>query len=238
MGGIDRRRAAGWAGLAWVLFLVAAPGAAARETREIAGGRFQLTVGFLNEPAFEGEPNGLYLRIGERVSAEEVDPPVVPRAAASPRVAPRGDATPVAPTPTPRPGSALTAEVAFGGDVMPLKLEPAAQPGTYQAVFVPTQPGDYVFRVRGTLAGWEIAEDFRTGGEDIPSVVGVSGLQFPQEVPVGQGLLDALEEREAAAERARTLAVVGVLLGVVGLLAGGIAVVLSRRPPPDERRDA
>jgi hypothetical protein len=234
MVGIDRRRAAavaGCVGLVWLATLLVPAEAAGRETRTVVGGRFELTVGFLNEPAYEGEPNGLYVRVYEvpmpaAESADGVAAQATPSAAT-----PVGEATPPG-SPTPVPGSELTAEIAYGPDVRPLKLEPGSQPGVYQAAFVPTQPGNYIFRIKGTLDGEEIAEEFRTSPLGIPPVVGVAGLQFPQEIPVGQGLLDALDEREAEAERARTLGAVGIALGVVGLLAGGIAVVLSRRPPP------
>ena len=233
MVGIDRRRAgavAGCFGLVWLVALLAPAGAAARETRAVAHGRFELTVGFLDEPAYEGEPNGLYLRVYE-VPTPLAEPANGVAAQATPAATPEASPAPAA-SPTPVPGSELTAEVAYGPDVQPLKLEPAPQDGVYRAVFVPTQPGDYVFRIKGKLGGEDIAEEFRTSPQGIPPVVGVAGLQFPQEIPVGQGLLAALDEREAEAKRARTLGMVGIALGVVGLLAGGIAVVLSRRPPP------
>ena len=217
--------AGGIAGLLWLLALMLAPSGWARETRPVADGRYELTVGFLSEPAFEGEPNGLYLRV---TSVPPIGEVVVPAATTA--------ATGV--TPTPVPESELTAEVAVGPDVLALALEPAPQPGVFRAVFVPTRPGDYVFRIAGQLGDRQIAEEFRTGEGGIPPVVGVAGVQFPDEVPVNQGLLDALAERETEAERARTLGAVGIALGVVGLLAGGIAVVLSRRPPPPVIRDA
>ena len=179
-------------------------------------GRYELTVGFLSEPAFEGEPNGLYLRVGAASAVEVIVPSMTP-----------GAETPAAET-------ELTAEVVFGPATRSLTLEPAGPPGVFHSLLVPTQPGDYVFRIAGTLGGEAIAEEFRTGDGGIPPVVEVAGLQFPAEIPVNQGLLDALAEREAEAERARMLGAVGIALGVVGLLAGGTAVVLSRRPPPGE----
>ena len=203
-------------GLVWLLALALPAAGAARETRPVLDGRYELTVGFLVEPAFEGEPNGLYLRISEASDVEVVVPSLTP--------------TPEAGTPAPE--TELTAEIVFGPATRSLPLEPAGPPGVYHALLVPTQPGDYVFRIGGTLDGEEIAEEFRTRDGRIPPVVAVADVQFPAEIPVNQGLLDALAEREAEAERARVLGVVGIALGVVGLLAGGIAVVLSRRPPP------
>lgn len=41
-----------------------APGtASAHERRDLAGGKYQAVVGFLVEPAYEGEPNGLDLTV-------------------------------------------------------------------------------------------------------------------------------------------------------------------------------
>jgi hypothetical protein len=223
-----------WAGLGvlGVACLLGVPGlgrpeaALARETRVVADDRYELTVGFVVEPAYEGEPNGLSIRIVERYPATPASQGAT--GSADQQTTPGEDA----PTPTPVPGSELRAVVAYGDLSLPLTLEPAGQPGVFRAAFVPTQPGDYVFRITGRLADARIDEEFRTGADGIPAVIGIAGLQFPAEVPVGQGLVDALTERQDEAERARTLGVVGIALGVVGLLAGGLAIVLSRRPPP------
>jgi hypothetical protein len=217
------------AGLLGLGALLAPDEVAADEARRVAGGRIELTVGFVVEPAFEGEPNGLSVQIVETEpgTAQAGSPPAAPASAQA------TDAATAAATPTPLPGAELTAVISYGDRSLPLPLQATDQPGHFRAPFVPTQPGDYVIRIFGPLAGVEIDEEFRTDPEGIPPVIGVAALQIPAGIPVGQGLLDALAERETEAERARTLGVVGVALGVIGLLAGGLAIVLSRRPPPE-----
>lgn len=197
----------------------------ARERRTLLDGRFELIVGFLDEPPFEGEPNGLYLRVTDAQA-----PTPTPEPAVTPT--PEPAATPGAEAP-PAPVTAFEAEVRYGDQTRPLNLaRDANDPTIYRAVFVPTQPGDYTFRIFGTLDGVEFDEEFRSSGTTFPGVTAIGDTQFPAEIPAGQGLLDAFAEAEEDADRARTFGVVGVLLGVAGLLAGGLAVVLSRRPPP------
>lgn len=197
---------------------------AARERRTLLTGRFELIVGFLDEPAYEGEPNGLYLRLTDfEPPTPTPDPDVTPT--------PDPNTTPDA-EPTPGPKTEFQAEVRVGDQTRPLNLvQDANDPTIYRALFVPTQPGDYTFRIFGTLAGVEFSEEFRSSATTFPGVVGVGDVQFPAAVPVGLGLIDAFAQAEEDADRARTFGVVGVLLGVLGLLAGGLSIVLSRRPP-------
>lgn len=215
--------------LACGLWAVAAPEqSAARERRSVLDGRFELIVGFLDEPPYDGEPNGLYLRV-----TDSLEPTPTPDPDETPT--PDPDATPGA---EPEPETALKAEVRYGDQTRPLNLvQDAADPTIYRAIFVPTQPGDYAFRIFGTLVGTEFDEEFRSGPDTFPGVIGVGDVQFPSEIPVGQGLIEAFAEAEEDAERARTFGVVGVLLGVIGLIAGGLSIVLSRRPPPPGSTD-
>jgi len=211
--------------LCGIWLLTHADGTAARERRSLLNDRFELIVGFLDEPPYEGEPNGLYLRV-----TDFQDPTPTPDPDVTPVADP--DATPGA-EPPPEPVTAFEAEVRYGDQTRPLNLaQDANDPTIYRSVFVPTQPGDYTFRIFGTLDGTEFDEEFRSSGNTFPGVTSVGDVQFPAQVPVGQGLLDAFARAEEDADRARVIGVAGVLLGVVGLLAGGLSVVLSRRPLP------
>jgi hypothetical protein len=125
------------------------------------------------------------------------------------------------------------AEVIFGDQSRPLALvRDVDDPTIYRSEFVPTQPGDYTFRIFGTLDGVEFNEEFRSSPNTFPGVISTGNMQFPAQVPAGQGLLDALADADERTDRARMFGIVGIALGVIGLLAGGISVVLARRPPP------
>lgn len=201
---------------------------AARERRFLLNDRFEFEVGFLNEPPYEGEPNGLFVRL---IDYQAPTPTPTPEDGA---VTPTPDpnATPP-PEPTPGPVTEFKAEVMFGVQTRPLELhQDPDDPTIYRSEFVPTQPGDYIFRIFGTLDGVEFSEEFRSSNNTFPGVIATGSMQFPAQIPVGQGLIDALADADERTDRARTFGVVGIALGVLGLLAGGVSVVLSRRPPP------
>ncbi len=137
--------------------------AAAHEHREVADGRYELTVGFLTEPAYVTQQNGLSLRVLQ-VS----------------------DATPAAAdahagTPVEGLADTLTAEVSYGDQSMDLELEPVFNdPGHYQAIFFPTAPGAYSFHISGEIEGTPIDETFEPGPETFDEVQPIEPLQFPK----------------------------------------------------------
>jgi hypothetical protein len=137
--------------------------AAAHEHREVADGQYELTVGFLNEPAFVNQQNGLDLRVA-KVS----------------------DATPAAAdahagTPVEGLSDTLTAEVLYGDQSMALELEPVYnQPGAYRAIFFPTATGAYSFHISGEIEGNPIDETFTSGPETFSEVEPIEPLQFPK----------------------------------------------------------
>ena len=93
--------------------LLVGPGTASAHERR-AVGAYTFVVGFLKEPAFEGETNGIDLRIMRTGSEDPVD---------------GADKT-------------VKAEVVVGPNSLPLELRPRfRQPGAYNAEFVPTRPG-------------------------------------------------------------------------------------------------
>src|SRR5690242_10764007 len=73
----------------------------AHERRDLLGGKYQAIVGFLNEPSYDNQLNGLDLTVND-MSQKDAN----------------GNGTPV-------PGleKTLKAEVSYGGKTMPLTLE-------------------------------------------------------------------------------------------------------------------
>lgn len=210
---------------------LASPVAYAHEHRDV--GEYSLVVGFLEEPALVGEPNGLYLQVSRH--AEGAAP------SEEGEHADEGEAG----TPVEGLESTLQAEVIVGGGAerMPLQLEPRfGQPGVYVAHFIPTRVGDYSFRIYGTIEGMEIDEQFDSGPETFSSVGDVTELQFPDEVPSAAQLdqtVQQLEQRivavegsasgEGRANLALGLGAAGLVAGAVGLATGVASLARSRR---------
>lgn len=130
--------------------------AEAHEQRDVAD-QYSFVVGFLNEPAYAGEQNGLDLRIST--------------------LDPTGG---VASEPVEGAEETLTAEVRYGDQSMPLEIETVYnEPGAYRAIFFPTAPGDYTFHITGTIGETEIDETFTSADGEFSAVADPAPLQFP-----------------------------------------------------------
>ncbi len=182
------------AGMAAAAALLAAPFAAdAHEVREVDG--YEMVVGFLDEPAFAGDKNGLDLRVTELAAA-----------AATPAAGADADEEETG-APVEGLDETLEAEVIFGDQTMALPLDAAYNdPGAYESFFFPTTPGDYTFRIYGTIDGTEVDESFTSSPEGFGAVQDPAPLQFPKEA-------------QAATERTAGLMAGG---GAIGSLATGL----------------
>lgn len=187
------------AGLA-VPFFASPTSALAHERREV--GRYQFVVGFLTEPAIQGEPNGVDLRIVDRETQKPVE----------------------------GADKSLKVAVAFGGGQakeFPLRARFNA-PGSYAADLIPTRSGSYVFTFSGTIDGQPISEKFESGPGRFNDVQSATSLQFPAADPSAAELQRALDETRQQAATANTLALASLAVGALSLLLAGY-LLLSRR---------
>jgi hypothetical protein len=188
--------------LAIVLFVALPLTTSAHERRDVVGGKYQVVVGWIVEPAILGEPNG----VDFRVTLKEGNKPVE--------------------------GLQDKVKVAVqhgGGPAreMPLRAR-FGQPGAYTADVIPTRAGDYVFTFTGDLEGTAITEKFESGPGRFNAVEDAAKLQFPEPVAYAGELQRQLREAEARAAQATTFAYAGVGLGLLGTVVGLAA--LLRRP--------
>ena len=145
---------------------------AAHEHREIAEGQYIINIGFIHEPAFVNQQNGLYLRV-------EMPLPEQPKSGETPVAEGEGD----------KHGDligilglteTLEAEVIFGDQSMALPLSPGPTPGEYESVFFPTVAGDYTFHIWGDIEGTAVDETFTSSPEGFDSVQDTEAFQFPK----------------------------------------------------------
>lgn len=74
----------------------------------------------------------------------------------------------------------LQLEVSYGGKSKLLKLRAVFDaPGHYTADLIPTQPGDYSFRLTGTIGDTDVDEIFDSASGEFSSVEPISDIQFP-----------------------------------------------------------
>lgn len=207
---LTRSRVAAAAAAALMLALFLAPGiASAHERRDV--GAYQFVVGWLGEPAFEGQKNGLDLRITKGgqpfLGAEKTLKVEVTHV--------EGNVT-----------KAFTIRTIFN------------DPGHYTADLLPTVSGQYRFHFTGDLEGTKVDQVFTSGPGTFGNIESTVAIQFPQAVPAGRELQAAArgasESATSAADTAstaRTLAIVGIVLGAVGtaLGAGGVTMGMRKR---------
>ena len=153
--------------------LLAAPlTAEAHEVRQIADGRYQIVVGFMNEPVFAGDKSGLEFFVSD------LSAPATPQASA----ASDGDEDEEsAGAPVDGLEKTLKAEVIYQDQTLELPLDARyGTPGAYQSIFYPTKPGDYTFRIYGTIGDTPIDESFTSGPDTFSPVEDPAPLHFPK----------------------------------------------------------
>jgi hypothetical protein len=210
--------------LALLVVLATSFAAAAHEEKHVRD--LQLVVGFGTEPAYAGQPNSVQLILSHHGQ-------------------PVTDLT-----------DSLKVEVSFGDQSTQLTFEPFFEigefgtPGDYRAWFVPSQPGDYEFRIHGTVDGERVNETFRSGPKTFSSVDDLANAMFPEvTAPTNEQLAQRIDAEAArtksavaaataaanaaddAASSARTVGIIGVILGAIGTIAAIGAIATTRRRP-------
>ena len=203
-----------------VLLLTAAP-ALAHEGRNL--GDLEMVVGWGTEPAYAGEVNSVQLLLVHHGE------PVVDL------------------------GDTLDVEVAFGDETQPFTLEPFFEegefgtPGDYRAFLIPTEPGQYSFHFSGTIDGEDVDETFTSGPGTFDDVENPQTAQFPVEQPSTGELAERIDREvprltssigdvQASANAvaddassAKTLGLIGIIVGAIGLIVAIVALVWSGR---------
>jgi hypothetical protein len=182
--------------------------AAAHEQRDV--GPYQLVVGFAVERAFEGQKNGVDLRVSEG----------------------EGEAA----SPVEGLHEMLQVEVTHVesgiSQVMPLRAVFGA-PGRYTNDWIPSMPGVYRFRFTGMIGNLAIDEVFESGPDTFGSVEPAAELYFPEAVPAARELEGATRGAQAAADEALSLALSAdtqvrslqlVAMGAMGLALLGVVL--------------
>jgi len=180
--------------LALVVSMLGVGVALAHEQRTV--GNYNFVVGFLNEPAYVGLPNGLDLRISNKDSGKPVE----------------------------GLEKTLQAEFIFGSKTMPLTVKARfGQPGAYTADLIPTKAGTYIFHIFGTVEGQKVDEKFESGPGRFNDVQEMTPLQFPDKVAPAADIAAQVQAAQNSASTAQTFGIIGIVVGVLSLVVGGLA---------------
>jgi hypothetical protein len=107
-------------------------------------------------------------------------------------------------------------------------------PGDYRAFFFPTAPGDYTFHFTGTIGSQKVDQSFTSGPSTFSTVADPTAAQFPVKAPTNAQLSQRLDAElprlatESQVSSARTMGIVGIVVGVIGIVLAGVALVRKR----------
>jgi len=182
------------------LFSLSLPAGVLAHGRTEAGD-YQLVIGFHNEPAYQGEPNGLDLFVTHSQTGESIN----------------------------GLEETLRAEIIYGASIRELELRAQfGQDGAYTADVLPTEAGDYTWRIWGDIEGTPVDVSMTSGPGTFGVVQPKSVVSFPNVEPVSADLAD---QAAAAAQSARAALIVGaagVILGLAGLVVGWLGFRSAR----------
>jgi hypothetical protein len=185
-----------------------------------AAGDLELVVGWGFEPAFSGQQNFVELMVTDHHDGKPVT----------------------------TPAKSLTATVMYGDQKLELPLETtydpdtaSGKPGQYAAWLIPTAPGDYTFKIAGAIGGQKIDQSFTSGPTTFSPVLDPATAQFPVKTPdltqmakrlqseaSRYATTTAVAQAQSAVSTARTFGIVGIVIGALGLAAGGFALARKR----------
>lgn len=141
-------------GLAGLLIALVWIGAAEAHEKRTVAEKYRFTVGFLEEPAFSGQMNGVDLKVASAAG----DKPVQGLEETLRVIVRYGDAK----------------------ETLELRLRPRyKQPGAYGGYFLPARPGQYSFRIAGTVEEIPVDELFVSGPGRFSDVEDSEILRFP-----------------------------------------------------------
>ena len=155
-------------------------------------GPYQVIVGWLNEPAYVGQLNGLDLRVTDTRTTQ----PVIGLE------------------------KTLTADVAAGG-LAPFVLTVTARfgtPGAYNGSVMPTATGSYTFRLKGKIETQDVDEKFTSGPGTFGDIEDTTAVQYPAKVRVADDLAKKLEDLKSGVLQAQLVGLVAWLTAMYALI--------------------
>jgi hypothetical protein len=165
-------------------------------------GDYELVIGFHNEPAYQGEPNGLDLFVTNTKSGEMV--------------------TGLEDT--------LQAEIIYGGSRKALELEPQfGQDGAYTAYVLPTETGDYTWHIFGAIDETAVDVSMTSSPDTFSPVEPKSAVSFPAAEPSTANVGAQAAAAARSAGIALIVGVIGAVLGLSGLVFGLLGWRAARR---------
>ena len=168
-------------------------------------GDYELVIGFRVEPAYQGEPNGLDLRVTNTKTGEPVNDLA----------------------------DSLKVEIVAGSAKRELELRPRfGQDGAYTADILPSEAGDYTWHVWGTIAETPVDVSMTSGPDTFGAVETKASVAFPAAEATSAELQAQAAAAAQAAQTALYVGIAGAALGVIGIAVGALGLRARRGDAP------
>ena len=163
-------------------------------------GAYELVIGFRNEPAYAGEPNGLDLSVTDTRTKTRV----------------KGLE------------QTLKAEIAHGSSRREIQLEARwGQEGAYTAYVLPVEAGDYTWRISGQIAGTPVDVSMTSSPSTFSSVEPRSAVAFPSPEPTLFELRNETRKAQIIGVAGVVLGLIGTGIGLLGRRAAAKTVSMK-----------
>jgi hypothetical protein len=167
--------------------------ASAHQTTTDAG--YDIEYGWVNEPVIINQPNAVVINITKHSTTTDTTA-----------------------TPVDVDVSGLVISASYGGQIKTLKLQPLAEntPGQFVAPMMPTVAGQYTIQLSGKIDGKDIQTiQVQPEEANTPDLV-----QFPKVPDESAAVTAQLTAAQSQASTAQTIAIAGVVLGLIGTAVG------------------
>lgn len=168
-------------------------------------GDYELVIGFHNEPAYQGEPNGLDLFVKNTKTGKDVN----------------------------NLADTLKVELVYGRSKKELPIKAQwGQDGAYTAYVLPTEAGDYTWHIWGSIEGTPVDVTMTSSPDTFGAVEAKSAVAFPAAEATSAELQAQVATAQRAAQTALLVAALGTLLGIAGIVVGVLGLRARRTAAP------
>jgi hypothetical protein len=155
-------------------------------------GDYELVIGFHNEPAYQGEPNGLDLFVTNTKTSEPVN----------------------------GLEETLRVEIIYGASKRELKIETQwGQEGAYTAYVLPTEAGDYTWHIWGDIEGTPVDVSMTSSPDTFSTVEPKSNVAFPVVEPTSKELESKAQNGMTVGIVGVVFGLIGIGAGFMGMRA-------------------
>ncbi len=159
-------------------------------------GDYEFVIGFIKEPAYAGEPNGLDLTVTNTKTGAKVN----------------------------NLAESLKVEIIAGSNKRELPVRAQwGKDGGYTADVLPVASGDYTWHIWGTIEGTPVDVRMTSGEKTFGAVKSKESVAFPAAEATTAELQSQADAAAASAQQALYVAIAGVVFGLVGIGFGVLA---------------